>query len=191
MYDSERRHLTTEQLSRIRTLIVLWSIMFLPIACSSWNEPTDFRGIPWDTSPELLKKTFPNAHEIYQDGRENSYLLDDKVGHVPVTIKFTYLDDKFVYVLISFKSKHFDTLATAFEQKYGKPHKVIENVNKTRAGVEYLDKSLSWSSDTILIVLERYVYNVDDGVAWIARKEYIEYQKEKRKKKSKEAAKGL
>lgn len=121
------------------------------------EEPQDFRGLKWGATIQEFKNLFPGTSRLktdeYGDRVETQMLLGSKIGTVNVEIAFVFLDNRFSYAYVYFKSKDFKILEAAFKERYGPPHSEDLTPIKTRAGVEYTNKELKWTWTKIRIWL--------------------------------------
>jgi hypothetical protein len=182
-------------------------VLLFCTASHAWEEPNDFRGIKWGTSSgdaenfirgqwkqrreagEIIIDT--DISKFVSDERLQSRLFRDKVGGLLVTINLDFLDDKFVYATISFKSEDFRIIEGAFKERYGPPMSEARTPVETRFGAKYENKELKWNGPTLHIWLRQYYGKITEGIANLGKLAYLKYLMEKDKKKRGEAAKDL
>lgn len=193
----------------MKTSLFSFALLFLVISTPShaWQEPDDFRGMKWEISSEdaenFIREQWRQrrqAGEIivdtdisksHMDERLKSLVFRDKIGGLPVTIGLEFLDDKFVYARIFFKSKDFRILESAFKDKYGQPMSEALIPVRTASGARYENKELKWNGQSLRIWLRQYDGKVTDGTASLGKLVYLEYLAEKDKKRRDAAAKDL
>jgi len=90
-------------------------------ADSSWQEPEDFRGLKWGASVDEIRKVFPTAQGPFDYGnRIKSFRVGgQRLGDRLVQLDLGFLDDRFSYVYIRFKSDDFQVMRDAFITRYG------------------------------------------------------------------------
>jgi hypothetical protein len=185
-------------------------LLLLTGSAAAWQEPEDFRGIKWETTTAeaemLIKDQWKRRREageiIIGDNitkipanpptdRVGSFIFKDKIGGLPVDLILYFLDDKFVYAHIFFKTAFFKTLEGAFKEKYGPPTSESIVSMQTRVGAKYEGKELKWSSETFRISLNQYSRTITDGAASIGKMVYLQYLMERDKAKRGVVAKDL
>ena len=192
---------------RTKFLSVFIVPLILASAALTWNEPEDFRGIKWKATPEEIASAVraqwkkrreageivldAEIKEFYEDERVKTLYIRDKIGAVPVSLFFAFLDNQFTDVSIHFESKNYSAIKSAFKERYGPPHSEKQFTIKTKAGVEYVNERLYWAGPNIIIRLEQYGGKITDGIASIGDKRYYEYIAQREREKGKKGAKDL
>ena len=141
----------------ITVLMFVW----VPLALA-WEEPQDFRGLKWGTSSQEAEsiireqwRTRRESGEIivntdistsHVDNRLKYLMFQDKIGDLPAVIDLSFLDDKFIYARIFFKSKDFRLIEAAFKEKYGPPSSEESIPMQTRGGARFENKHIRWNS---------------------------------------------
>lgn len=76
----------------------------------------------------------------------------------------TVIDDRIVTLSVHFSPSDFDTIELALVAKFGQPTKRTSNPVKTRAGAEFLNTTLIWTSPTATMTALRYGDSIDAGM---------------------------
>jgi hypothetical protein len=155
-------------------LFVLVLALFLAgLAIAEELKPHEgFERVRWGASVQEVLKIFPNAKAkpvAVGSPREKAYLVESKVGTVPVELNLIFLDDKFGQALLHFDRKDADQVVDVFKERYGKP------VGETQT-------ALTWNvSGTSVMVLRA-------GVATVSSPEFSEYAEKYRRQSLRDAA---
>ncbi len=190
----------------IRYFTVAFCLFFVGAALA-FDEPRDFRGIPWEVSSDeaerLIRQQWTSRRadgelvldtEItkrHWDERVKYFFFRDKLASLPVNFGLSFLDDKFVHAEIFFKSKDFPLIESAFKEKYGSPTTENSIPLQTGFGVRYNGKELRWNGPSMRIWLRQYDGKITDGTASLRKLIFLEYLAQKDKLKKKDAAKDL
>ena len=122
-----------------------------------------------------MLKVFPNAYPKpgVSRKREKIYFAGSYIGTIHVTVRLTFLDDKFAHVKLSFDRQESEHMVEVFEERYGRP------VKKTPLEV-------IWQLNDVSIRLVQ-----PEGTASITSQSYLDFEKASRVMAVKEAAKDL
>src|SRR5262249_35125908 len=93
---------------------------------NGFEEPTGFRDIPFKSSEAHVRARFasarcdqlPPGEATMGDRRCRTQLT---IGSVPVTATFVFIQDRFLLLMLSFSTQHFQTLRDTFVARYGSP----------------------------------------------------------------------
>jgi hypothetical protein len=166
------------------------------IAADSWREPESFRGVKWGWTLQDVKKNQPKLDlsdipqtmgprlKIHFDFREY-------IGEAQVHFGYGFLDNRFLYGSISFKSKDFATIRDVFFERYGRAHSMEEVKLKNSMNAEFLNTIYRWKGPTLMITLKKYEDKITDGHAAISKYEFEDAWRRAAAQQSKDAAKGL
>ncbi len=135
--------------------------------------PAGFAGLRWGSSPGEMRRFF-DARQIPGERREKKFVAGYSIGAVPVTVEFFFLDDRLVHVTMSFDPKYSRDLEAAFRERYGKP-------TSDAGGAQF------WLGTNVTIVLAHFF--PQESIASFSTKEYLDYAKQREKKKTKPGAK--
>jgi hypothetical protein len=179
--------------------LVIFTAFFVVIASTKaaepWQEPEDFRGLKWGASVQEMQKFYPKAMEMpgmFEGKRIKQFsVFNQEVGSVKTSFVLGFLDDRFSFASIDFKSSDFPILREAFVTRYGPAHSTREEKLQNRMGTEFTNHVLSWRGPTLSIYVAKYSGKVTDGTARIAKHDYAEELIRAYKQKGKDAAKGL
>jgi hypothetical protein len=72
-----------------------------------------------------------------------------------------------------FDPKDYAEIERIFTAKYGEPNEAKQNLISPRIGIEYLNKTLKWEGESILIDIIRYYGARPDGFANIGKKSFL------------------
>jgi len=142
-------------------------------------EPVGFGTIEWASPPEALESVF-NAYETKNHGRERAFRAGYSIGDAPVTVDFSYVDNKLARIFIWFERRYLDVVSEAFIEKYGKPSRRSGDI-----------MAWSWKKVTALIVGNNPTGNALTSSASLTTAEYSQYLEQRAKYKAAAAAKDL
>jgi len=105
---------------------------------------------------------------------------DQAINGVPVSVLYLFYDDSLITVSLSFESKLFAKLVSAYRNKYlDSPFEQIEEPIFLGNGVEYTNKKVLWSTTVGDFVIEKYGHNFIEGYAHLNSDKYSKYTKKK------------
>lgn len=188
-------------LLRSRWLCLAAGLAFGVVAHAA--EPFGFKGFPLDGSLAEFRAKFPDFNcdggtcrwilgVSCPAGKDRSCIERNTYGGlVPefVTAKFT--DDRLQHVMVSYSSKHFPMLSQALIDRLGEPASRMDKPVRTKAGVEYVNSTLSWSRDGAEIMIARFGLNVTRGYVVIETGAYRAARLEEVKGQRRDASKDL
>jgi hypothetical protein len=204
-----------------RIAVALVTILLSVSICHAFEEPDNFRGIKWGSSPrearaiihdqwrarglliayatwsEYLKfgiKPIEPENGLYGPKRDQGtgeFLFSDKIGDATADIHLWFVENKFVQAELTFLPGFFAILETAFTEKYGAPTLQEENEVQNRLGAKFVNKTLSWNGPNIRIRLQKYGTNLTKGRAVIGKADYEDARVREFQQKSRDAAKDL
>jgi hypothetical protein len=148
------------------------SVLVLAGSVFAFQDPDNFRGIPWGASPLEAKNAItdgwnkrgvrpdrvlytirPEGNALLGEGRLKHFRFSDMVGGALADFRIFSLDEKFVHAEFTFHPGHFSIMETAFKECYGPPTSEEDNEIKTeqarslRIGSLYgLDKIFGFGS---------------------------------------------
>ena len=166
-------------------------------------EPFGFKGFPLDGQLAEFRARFPDFQcdsgtcrwmlgVSCPPGKDRSCVERNTYGGlVPefVTAKFT--DDRLQHVMVSYGSTHFPSLSQALIDRLGEPAARFDKPVRTKAGVEYVNSTLSWSRDGAEIMISRFGLNVTRGYVVIETAAYRAARLEQLKDQRRGASKDL
>ena len=141
------------------------------------TEPVGFETIQWDSPPEALKGLF-NAYEAKNDGRKRVFRAEYSFGEVPLTVEFSYIDDKLARVLLWFERRYLPAMTDAFIERYGQPSRKSGDI-----------MAWSWKRVDVLIVGNNPTRNALASSASLTTAEYSQYLRQQERSKATAAAK--
>jgi hypothetical protein len=160
-------------------LIILGLIAALVVpAAVAAQTGVDFRGLPLRASEAEFKRANPGF--ACQSTGDQSSTLGDRVctvrgewdprgavasfGGVPaIYIAAYFVHDRFFMLLASFKSDHFDAIAAALQEKYGKPGSVDTPPITTRAGLRATNTIMLWTLGQDTVTAVHYSNTIAEG----------------------------
>lgn len=119
----------------------------VPATALAFNEPENFRGVPWGTTEELLKgritvrdcSDYPPEQQMLGERRcSGGWRWDDNLF---LEVTYSLRRDRFVSVTLSFKSRDFERIQDWFVGLYGSPSSDRTTTSfKTRDGLEVTNR---------------------------------------------------
>ena len=191
---------------RLIPILIVLACNSALFAAEAGREPEDFRGMKWGISiaeanrmiqeqwnkrresGEILVST--DVSEQYVDDRTRRLLYRDKVGTVPVGIQLNFLDDRFVNVILTFESKDFDPIDSAFKARYGKPTVERSVPLSNPFGATFMDQQRLWQYKDLRIALTKHA-DAKTGGASMEKGAWTNYESQQRTLKKEKAAKDL
>jgi hypothetical protein len=155
----------------------------------------DFRGhhlgdaVQTDLSSDISQASCSLDDEETQDS--TCYLLDDHVGDVKTDISLSFVSGRLISVHMSFSADDYQTMAAAFQAKYGRPHRVSHEVVSTAMGAHYRNESLLWHTTSGELTVQRYGSNVSEGHAFIISPTGLQRLKQREAKQRQKAKEDL
>jgi hypothetical protein len=165
--------------------LLVGGLLLLVIAASSaaWDEPDNFRGVPWGTSSTEARALLESSGEKTDCfGQRACVTARAKVGLAPVTITYMFDDDKFTMAMLTFAPAQYEALRAIFSDRYGPSSAIRDEQIKTRMGVAYTNQVATWAGQRVFIELRRYGNKVDQGRAVISLKEALDKRREETEK---------
>ena len=169
----------------LRALLVGWLLLLLAIAASpaAWEEPDNFRGVPWGMSMREAQALLESKGEKPDcSSRRFCFTFRTSIGPTLARISYVFEDDKFTSALLTFAPTQYEALRTIFSDRYGPPTSIRDEELKTRMGAAYLNQISTWAGDKVVIRLRRYSSKIDEGSALIALKEALDKRREETEK---------
>jgi hypothetical protein len=153
---------------------------------SSWEkEPADFRGVPFGVSQKEAKALLKGLSCF---SKEMCTAPLDLGGEVRATNYFLFEADKLVWVAWDFSADKWDFVRDVLIERYGEPMSRKQEPIQTRAGVEYLNESLGWTGEHVVITADHYGSKVTEGGVYIALKSWYEKKNAEKEEAKKKAA---
>jgi hypothetical protein len=148
----------------VGTLLILASTVF------AWNEPDNFRGVPWGASEQQVREK--NTGMLCYDAKgnplgERACGVEITIGSVPTSTFFVFRNGKFMTVLLTFEPKDFSEMEGIFAERYGKPTRTEELEGRTPAGLSFVDIVHEWTGQRIHIMLKKYAGKSMQSIATI------------------------
>lgn len=146
---------------------ILAVLLFTASPASTWNEPDNFRGVPWEASEAELKEKIPGvrcinfSNPLADRGCSTSF----SVGPVPTKGFFGFQEGQLRWVRLTFDPKHFQTMQGIFSERYGAPSHQEEIPVKNRMGAEFLNVEALWSGNLITIRMRKYSGKITESEA--------------------------
>lgn len=185
-------------MKRLATWLIGGAAIVLTVAVDAalaFDEPDGFRGAKWGDSEAIVRekltaslntRLFPCwAHgDATKWLADRSCSVDTTVGAVPVTAYLDFRADKLVGFSLAFGPDGYDVMERAFLDRFGAPTSARDEPVKTKAGVEHMNRRLTWLGATVRVELVRYAGKVtqssalyrlltDDDVAMKLRREGV------------------
>jgi len=127
-----------------------------------------------------MRKVFPTAPKPLDlsNRLKMFYVGGQRIGDALVQLYIAFLDDRFSFVYIRFKSADFPVMRDAFIIRYGPAHSTT-------------NQSLNWKGPTLIIHIQNYSTTVNNGTASLIKHEFGDELRRMDKEKGKDAAKDL
>ena len=171
-----------------RTIAVVWVLLVLLASRAlAFDEPEDFRGVPWGASEEQLRKTLggpawagrdidlcyaipPEHRQLGDRACGGRFILKD----IAVQAIYSFRADHFVSVALNYAPKDFDGIAAVFIERYGAPtseeHPPFKSLG---GGPTATNQILRWGGPRIAIVLRRYAGMITEGLGSITTQDEV------------------
>lgn len=161
------------------TGLTLAACYLLCVTAYGWNEPEGYKKLKWgdpiEGVKEIIKARDGEIHNVGARGKR--FTRSDTVGDVPVMLYLNFLDGKLAGVSFTFPASDFETIQSAFVERYGKPNSQLDEPVQTETGVRVPNVMNFWIGETVDVTLARVGPNLDESLAILATKPWIAYQK--------------
>lgn len=147
------------------------------IAAEPWQQqPKEFRDIPFGaTEKEVASKLKIDAAVMCLTIEEQRTCLHHgTLGAVKVSEIYTFDDDRFVQVHLSFKPAQYLLLRDQFIERYGKTTETWTEPFETVGGGDHTNEIHLWSGDKIVIQLEKFGPSTQEGSVFIATRAWYD-----------------
>jgi hypothetical protein len=155
-----------------------------------WNEPDGFKKLKWgdpiDGVKEVMKVRDREIRNLGPHGRR--FTGWDSVGNIPVTLYLDFLDGKLAGVSFTFPATEFETIRSAFVERYGKPSSQLNETAQSDTGVKVPNVMSFWIGETVDVTLAQVGASLDQSLAILETKPWIAYKKTLGSSKTKKAA---
>lgn len=179
--------------------IVAALLLSAAAARAEWPlEPKDFRGVHFGASQAEATAVLKNSAGIgvLQGGKFGGWncldgtrcFVSAPIGRFTTDQDFTFYDDKFVQVKLTFATEAFDELRAIFIERYGPPTDERKAAVKTQAGGTFTNDVVTWSGERVIVRIERYFTSLDTGFAIVADRAWSEAEEKRRADERKRAA---
>jgi hypothetical protein len=148
-----------------------------------WNEPKDFRGVPWGASVAALKEKFGDAYcQEYEEDVTGDAICKSEfnVGEIPVKGFFSFRKKGLVRVALAFDAKQFNEMIDIFTEKYGSS----TSKHQTER-LKYTDETRIWKGSTVDIEANKYRDTIRQSeiVIWLVADKAVALEKLDRTRK--------
>jgi hypothetical protein len=171
-----------------RTSVVISVLLVLQgvSGALAFNEPKDFRGMPWGASEAQLRTTLGGPESAGRDidlclaiPSEHRQLGDRLcwgrfiLGDTAVQAIYYFRSDHFVTVALNYAPQDFDRIAAVFIERYGAPTSEERPRFKSLDGITATNQILRWDGPRIAIVLRRYAGMITEGLGSITTQDEV------------------
>lgn len=200
--------------ARLRTALALALTAALLVAnadwLGAWNEPNDFRGVPWGGPPEDLHRLLPVEGCLWvpetQPNGAVRYGLQgcmpdwparrqlQRIGDVSLYgLGFTYLQGRLGVVGFGFETGDYSKLRAAFTERYGLPTKTDSRHYTNSFGAIFEEEQLEWRGKAVTVSLTQGVPQGSRsvGAATYMTEEYLRAAIVDEDRKARDRVKGL
>lgn len=140
---------------------------------------------------KFMRQLSPSLRETMErEERERGTcsVMVAEIGPVMTKQTFTFHDDRFVQVELTFSSARFETLRDIFVERYGPPVSETTETVKTKAGASFENTVLLWTGEKVDVELRRYGGTIDSGAALVADRTWLDAEAKRRDAEKKKAA---
>jgi hypothetical protein len=116
------------------------------------------------------------------------FSYQDLIGATNVDVFVRFYDDRLEDITLIFKASSYDTMASAFTERYGPPTTTKKETIQNRMGASFQNELLFWRGPNISILLQKYGSKLDDGNATFVTKRGEAIKAEQNKQEQKKAA---
>ena len=120
-----------------------------------------------------------------------SYKAETVAGAPVISAIYYFKADKLVRVNLSFATEDFLRIATALEERFGKPRATERPIIQNRAGATFENDVRSWRIGTDTVEVRKYAGHVTDGVLLYDSQKAISGAKARTKQQASEGKKDL
>ena len=152
---------------------------------SAWEEPTDFRGIPWGAKPDEVKQKLP---ALSCKKECHGYLM---IGEIRAFTMILFDSGGMDAVSLSFPTERFSTMKDIFMARYGQPNHRNNEIIHNRLGAMFTNETLSWDGARVKIRLEQYGSRLTHSSAIFMTREHMRASDEQSRQKVKAGKKDL
>ena len=178
---------------RSAAIVIFLLIALFPPHAMAWNEPDNFRGIPWGASLDDARRTLLDSWKPSEQlhghpecpPAKARCVQKGKLGPIDVTFVYTFKDDRFVSALIMFKAADYKAVRTILTERYGAPTTQQRIEIRTKVGVPHESELGVWRGEKVSVMLERFHKRVDEGLAGVAMNAYLQEGIERRQEEIK------
>jgi hypothetical protein len=188
------------------TTILVLAIGNMASNTFAFDEPAGFRGVPWQSTEAVLKAKLdvgtPDDNsrgiQLCYDYPAASRWLGDRgcagmflLGGARISAVYGFRGDRFVRVLLSFRTVDYDQVAAAFRERYGLPTSEYDEPYQIQGGLKTTNRISRWMGTTVSIELRRLSTKVTEGGARLATMAELEESTRLKREQTKDAAKDL
>ena len=159
-------------------LSVLLAVLAMPANASgpAWpQEPKEFRGMAFGaTEKEVASKLKLEAWACLEIEGQRACLHHGSLGDVKVSEIYTFDDDRFVQVHISFKPPQYQLFRDQFLERYGKAHETWTEPFETVGGGDHTNEIHVWSGDKMVVQMEKFGPSTQESIAILATREWYD-----------------
>lgn len=185
-----------------------YSLWFLVVPFVAWAQAADitYKGVPLGASMEEYKAKLPDHDcltgsscmyipEVHCQMRGSTGELlacwdrNTFGGIRPFSVNSYFREGRLVRVNFSFRSSSFEFLTEAVKERIGEPTTVADRPVQTRAGVQLVDRIMTWEQPSMILTVSRYGSTIDRGFATLTTPEERDRQREEAEGSKKRRAK--
>jgi hypothetical protein len=160
-----------------RAVVTILIALSLPASALAFEEPDGFKGARWGQSEGHVRAALaidPRGEVVFdcyaipvasKHIGDRSCRASAAVGTIPVRVTTVFRADRLIHISFAFDVRHFDQMEASFIGRFGEPEPIKESIVKSGAGVEYVNRTLSWRGQTVWVTLRKYAGTVKDSSA--------------------------
>jgi len=173
----------------------------------SFDEPDNFRGIKWGSSPAQAIKIITeqlrekgNDWEKVTDLGDGILYFSDTFGSIytgpgydgiPVNFVMNFIESQFVAAQLGFRPEDFTKIEEIFVKRYGRPTHVKNTEVQNAMRAKFMNREVEWIGKKVTIRLVKYAGSVTSGSGLIGQQAWFDHRARQSRKRVTDAAKGL
>ena len=150
--------------------IVLAASLTLATPAVAWNEPGDFRGVPWGASVEAAKAKVPTLTCIPPEGPCREFF---ELGPATVYSFWTFRNGGLDQVDLTFVAHQYPEVKSIFIARYGEP--TARRTQPIGSGDRRVENEiLEWTGERMSIELRRFHRGTEQGAGTVRTRAGLE-----------------
>jgi hypothetical protein len=188
---------------KLRTVWAVLSLMWVSAVALAWEEPRDFRGLPFGDDIEkllpqctqaMLDKNIQYIQKCWwKSAGSEIYQINgfEPLAGVKLSTVARQVNGGLEYILATFPSGSFGTVLPIMIERYGKLTAIEESEWVSKGGVRLKNTTVRWRGDNVHIELVHFSSRSDYSELSYSTKVYRDWAFQRNQDQIKGAAKGL